>query len=26
LLHASYLGIEHPATGEWIEQDCQPEF
>jgi tRNA pseudouridine32 synthase/23S rRNA pseudouridine746 synthase len=26
LLHASYLGFEHPATGEWIEQDCQSEF
>ncbi len=26
LLHARYLGFTHPATGEWIEQHCEPEF
>jgi tRNA pseudouridine32 synthase/23S rRNA pseudouridine746 synthase len=26
LLHASYLGLEHPATGGWIEQRSPPEF
>ncbi len=26
LLHASQLGLEHPATGEWIEQNSPPEF
>lgn len=26
LLHASYLGFEHPASGRWIEQSCAPEF
>jgi tRNA pseudouridine32 synthase/23S rRNA pseudouridine746 synthase len=26
LLHASYLGFTHPATGAWIEQFSQPKF
>ncbi len=26
LLHARRLGFTHPATGQWIEQDCPPEF
>jgi tRNA pseudouridine32 synthase/23S rRNA pseudouridine746 synthase len=26
LLHASYLGFEHPASGDWIEQKCPAEF
>ena len=26
LLHASYLGFEHPADGRWIEKSCAPEF
>lgn len=26
LLHASYLGFTHPATGAWIEQYSTPEF
>jgi tRNA pseudouridine32 synthase/23S rRNA pseudouridine746 synthase len=26
LLHASYLGFQHPATGQWIEQHCPVEF
>jgi len=26
LLHATYLGFEHPATGAWIEQHSAPEF
>lgn len=26
LLHASYLGFEHPTRGKWIEQYCPPEF
>ncbi|GHD07540.1 RNA pseudouridine synthase [Halioglobus japonicus] len=26
LLHATTLGFEHPATGEWLEGECQPDF
>jgi len=26
LLHASYLGFTHPATGNWIEHSSSPEF
>ncbi len=26
LLHASYLGFQHPHSGEWIEQSCPPPF
>ena len=26
MLHARRLGFTHPATGEWLEQDCPPEF
>jgi tRNA pseudouridine32 synthase/23S rRNA pseudouridine746 synthase len=26
LLHASYLGFTHPASGCWIEQSSPPEF
>lgn len=26
LLHATRLGFEHPATGEWLERECAPDF
>jgi tRNA pseudouridine32 synthase/23S rRNA pseudouridine746 synthase len=26
LLHASYLGFDHPISGNWIEHRCPPEF
>ena len=26
LLHASYLGFQHPHSGEWIELRCPPPF
>ena len=26
LLHAVSLGFEHPATGEWIQGECPPDF
>ena len=26
LLHATRLGFEHPATGEWLELECAPDF
>lgn len=26
LLHATSLGFEHPATGEWVDGECPPDF
>ena len=26
MLHATTLGFEHPATGEWLEGECPPDF
>ncbi|MEE4191799.1 MAG: pseudouridine synthase [Halieaceae bacterium] len=26
LLHARSLGFTHPATGQWLEHECPPEF
>lgn len=26
MLHATALGFEHPATGEWLEGKCPPDF
>ena len=26
MLHASALAFEHPATGEWLQGDCPPDF
>ena len=26
LLHATTLGFEHPATGQWLEGNCAPDF
>ena len=26
MLHASALAFEHPATGEWLEGECPPDF
>jgi tRNA pseudouridine32 synthase/23S rRNA pseudouridine746 synthase len=26
MLHATTLGFEHPATGEWLEGECAPDF
>ena len=26
MLHASMLAFEHPATGEWLQGECPPEF
>ena len=26
MLHATTLGFEHPATGEWLQGECPPEF
>lgn len=26
MLHATTLAFEHPATGEWIEGECAPDF
>jgi tRNA pseudouridine32 synthase/23S rRNA pseudouridine746 synthase len=26
MLHATRLGFEHPATGEWLERECPPDF
>ena len=26
MLHATKLAFEHPATGEWLEGECPPDF
>ena len=26
MLHATTLGFEHPASGEWLEGECAPDF
>ncbi len=26
MLHATTLGFEHPATGEWLQGECPPDF
>jgi tRNA pseudouridine32 synthase/23S rRNA pseudouridine746 synthase len=26
LLHASFIGFEHPTTGEWLTGECAPDF
>lgn len=26
MLHATTLGFTHPATGDWIERECPPDF
>jgi tRNA pseudouridine32 synthase/23S rRNA pseudouridine746 synthase len=26
LLHASFIGFEHPTSGEWLTGECAPDF